>query len=118
MKEENIDWYSLFHSLARHHIEFEKIHPFVDGNGRCGRLLLTYELIYLGFLPISIEIEQRDTYNSSLKIYDTKKKRSTRKDSETEKMSCLLAECENESIKILNIINNEGEKHGKLRKRG
>lgn len=54
--KEQVDpaWAELFYNLAKHHIEFEKIHPFVDGNGRTGRLLLTYEMVYIGLLPVDI----------------------------------------------------------------
>lgn len=90
MAQENILWAKLFHSLAEHHIEFERIHPFTDGNGRTGRLLLTYELISQGLLPIDILYEERSRYYAALRAYDDK----LRYSSKTEKIAKLLAECE------------------------
>lgn len=101
---EKTDWGKIFHTLALHHIEFEKIHPFIDGNGRTGRLLLTYELISIGLLPIDIQAEERARYDSAFKHFDTKKERSTRPESKTEKMANLFAECELESMTIWNKI--------------
>ncbi|MDX4060431.1 Fic family protein [Aliarcobacter skirrowii] len=48
------------------HIEFVKIHPFVDGNGRTSRLLMNLELIKAGFPPVVIELEDRLEYYKSL----------------------------------------------------
>ena len=103
-KRDKVDWEKIFHTLALHHIEFEKIHPFIDGNGRTGRLLLTYELISMGLLPIDIQTEERDRYDSAFKHFDTKKERSTRPESKTEKMANLFAECELKSMTIWNKI--------------
>ncbi len=102
--QEKIDWTELFNSLSKHHIEFEIIHPFVDGNGRTGRLLLTYEMILLGLLPVDIRYEHRERYYSAISAYKDKEKYSTRAESKTEKMTKLLAECELESIEIWNKI--------------
>lgn len=94
------NWVELFHNLAKHHIEFENIHPFVDGNGRTGRLLLIYEMIFSGLLPVDVRYEERDRYYAAIKAYRYKEKYSTRPESKTEGMAKLLAESELESMKI------------------
>lgn len=48
--------------LAGLHNEFEQIHPFIDGNGRTGRLLLNLILVRLGHPPVVIFKRQRERY--------------------------------------------------------
>ena len=51
------------------HAEFVRIHPFIDGNGRTSRLLMNYQLLSYGFLPVSIDKETRLEYYNSLEEY-------------------------------------------------
>mgnify|MGYP002510957475 FL=1 len=51
------------------HAEFVRIHPFLDGNGRTSRLLMNYQLMGKGFLPISIAKEDRLDYYNALDKY-------------------------------------------------
>lgn len=44
------------------HIRFEKIHPFIDGNGRIGRMLFWWHEVKLGRRPTLIEFEKRQDY--------------------------------------------------------
>lgn len=55
--------------LARFHIEFEGIHPFIDGNGRTGRLLVNMEFMKVGFPPINIKFTDRIAYYSAFDEY-------------------------------------------------
>lgn len=55
---------------ANHHAWFEWIHPFVDGNGRVGRLLLNFMLIQRGYPPAVLLASQRPRYIQALRIAD------------------------------------------------
>lgn len=54
------------------HAEFVRIHPFVDGNGRTSRLIMNYQLMANGLLPISIKKETRLEYFNALEYYAVK----------------------------------------------
>ena len=62
----------IFDYVARFHIEFEHIHPFEDGNGRTGRVLMTKELLKRGLAPIVVPYTKRDEYVNYLDNKDVK----------------------------------------------
>ncbi len=49
-------------SILDTHIQFERIHPFSDGNGRTGRMLMNYSLMQEGLPPLIIEKETKAIY--------------------------------------------------------
>lgn len=56
---------------AHFHAAFETIHPFSDGNGRTGRLLLNYMMVREGFWPVNIRYaEDRIRYYDALASYN------------------------------------------------
>jgi Fic family protein len=52
------------------HYELVRIHPFIDGNGRCARLLMNYILLKNNFAPALIKKEERKTYLSAVEEYN------------------------------------------------
>lgn len=59
--------------IAKFHLEFETIHPFNDGNGRIGRVLINYQLMRLGLVPIIIRDKEKATYYQSFRDFSDKK---------------------------------------------
>lgn len=58
--------------IAKLHLTFEHIHPFVDGNGRIGRVINNYLLIREGFVPVNIKFIDRKLYYAAFKEFDEK----------------------------------------------
>lgn len=60
-----------FQKIAEMHLQYERIHPFEDGNGRTGRLILNFELIKNNIAPIVISKDQRTDYFKMLENNDS-----------------------------------------------
>jgi len=58
--------------IALLHLTFEHIHPFIDGNGRIGRVINNYLLIREGFVPINIKFIDRKMYYEAFKEFGEK----------------------------------------------
>ncbi len=65
---ENVDVH-IVKMVAEFHLKFESIHPFTDGNGRTGRLLLNFELLRNCYPPINIKFEDRERYYKAFEDY-------------------------------------------------
>ena len=59
-------------AAAYFHAKFENIHPFADGNGRCGRLVMNYFLVMHNHPPVVIHEEDRKQYYDALSAWDEK----------------------------------------------
>ncbi|MDD3880678.1 MAG: Fic family protein [Eubacteriales bacterium] len=55
--------------IARFHLEFEGIHPFIDGNGRTGRLVMNLDLIRNGYPAINVKFADRKRYYDAFDAY-------------------------------------------------
>lgn len=56
--------------IAKLHLTFEHTHPFIDGNGRIGRVINNYFLLREGFVPINIKYIDRGKYYDAFKEFD------------------------------------------------
>lgn len=74
VSEYNSDFDSyLVEKIAKFHLDFETIHPFNDGNGRIGRVLINWQLIRAGFPPVIIRNREKQDYYETFSAYRDKK---------------------------------------------
>lgn len=81
---------SVIERIARFHLEFEDIHPFIDGNGRTGRLIMNLDLIRNGYPAINVKFADRKKYYDAFDTYY--------RDGNVEAMTDLIAEYVNERL--------------------
>lgn len=55
--------------ISKFHLDFEGIHPFIDGNGRTGRLVLNLDLMQNGYPPINVKFTDRKRYYQAFDAY-------------------------------------------------
>jgi Fic family protein len=70
LSEYSADYTNYFaDKIAKFHLDFETIHPFCDGNGRMGRVIINYQLIRLGFPNIIVRDKEKRIYYQSFGEY-------------------------------------------------
>ena len=65
----NLDAYFL-DKIARFHLDFERVHPFCDGNGRLGRILINFQLLQLGLPRLIIRNSEKQKYYHAFRDYE------------------------------------------------
>ena len=100
----NMEISDLLKKVAINHLEFERIHPFIDGNGRVGRMILNQMLMNNNLLPIYFN--NNSEYRGAFNIYN--------KNKDYSKMLYLICNNEFNSIQDFNKIKDQSNEYYQL----